>query len=206
MNKIKILIADDHSLFRMGLSSLIASQPDLESVGEADNGQSAVEQVRKLKPDVVIMDLMMPDLTGAEATKLIHDEFPEVKVVILTTFGTSAEMSQAIANGAVGALMKDTKTIELLKAIRAVAANETVISPRLRQMAKDDVSALKLTDHQREILSGVVRGLRNSDIARELGVSEITVKKALQTIFAKIGASSRTEAAAIATRKHLVKG
>lgn len=205
MKKTRILIVDDHSLMRMGLSSLIASEKDMETVGEADNGQTAVELVRKLKPDIVIMDLMMPKTTGSEATRIIHEEFPEVKIIILTSFGSSAEMSQAIANGAVGTLMKDAATDDLVATIRAVAAGRTVISDALLRMAKEDASTLQLTDHQLEILRLVVNGYTNSDIAKHLSVSEITIKKTLQTIFSKIGASNRAEAVTITLQKHLIK-
>ena len=148
MKKTRILIVDDHSLMRMGLSSLIASEKDMEAVGEADNGKAAVKLVRELKPDVVIMDLMMPVISGAEATKTIHGEFPDIKIIILTSFGSSAEMSQAIANGAVGTLMKDTATDDLVATIRAVAAGKTVIPDDLLKMSKEDVSTLQLTAHQ----------------------------------------------------------
>ncbi len=205
MKKTRILIVDDHSLMRMGLSSLIASEKDMETVGEADNGQTAVELVRKLKPDVVIMDLMMPELSGAEATRIIHGELPDVKIVILTSFGSSAEMSLAISNGAVGTLMKDTATDDLVATIRAVAVGKTVIPEPLMRMAKEDASTLQLTDHQRDILSYVVKGLTNADIARLFSVSEITIKKTLQLTFARIGASNRAEAVSIALQKHLVK-
>ncbi len=206
MKKTRIVIVDDHSLMRMGLSSLIASEKDMETVGEAENGKAAVELVRERKPDVVIMDLMMPELSGAEATRIIHGEFPDVKIIVLTSFGTSAEMSQAIANGAVGTLMKDTATDDLVATIRAVAAGETAIPEELLRMSREDVSTLQLTDHQLEILGLVVKGFTNSDIARHFSVSEITIKKTLQSVFAKIGASNRAEAVSITLQKHLIKG
>lgn len=205
MKKSRILIADDHSLMRVGLSSLIASEMDMETVGEADNGETAVELVRELKPDIVIMDLMMPKLSGAEATRIIHEELPDIKIIILTSYGTSAELSQAISYGVVGALLKDTATDDIIAAIRTVAAGKTVIPKALLRMVQEDVSTLKLTDHQLEILSGVVRGFTNADIARQFSISEITVKKALQTIFSKIGAANRAEAVAITLQKHLLK-
>ena len=205
MKKTRIVIVDDHSLMRMGLSSLIASEKDMETIGEAENGRAAVELVRELRPDVVIMDLMMPELSGAEATRIIHGEFPDVKIVILTSFGSSAEMSQAIANGAVGTLMKDTATDDLVATIRAVAAGETVIPEALLRMSKEDASTLQLTDHPLEILGLVVKGFTNSEIARHFSVSEITIKKTLQTAFARIGASNRAEAVSITLQKHLLK-
>ena len=205
MKKTRILIVDDHSLMRMGLSSLIASEKDMETIGEADNGRTAVELVRTLQPDVVIMDLMMPELTGSEATKIIHSEFPEVKIIILTSFGSSAEMSMAITNGAVGTLMKDTATEDLIDTIRAVSAGRMVIPDELQRMAKEDVETLQLTEHQLNILSCVVKGLTNADIARQFNISEVTIKKTLQSVFAKIGAANRAEAVSITLQKHLLK-
>ena len=205
MTKTKILIADDHSLVRMGLSLLIAHQKDMELVGEAENGQSAVEQIRRLRPDVVIMDLMMPVLSGAEATKIVHTELPDVKIVILTSFGTSADLSQAISDGAAGVILKDSATKNLVEAIHTVAAGETYISAELLRMAEEDAAALQLTDHQKAILASVVRGFTNADIAKQMSVSEPTIKKTLWTIFERIGAANRAEAATIALRKNLVK-
>lgn len=205
MTKTKILIADDHSLVRMGLSLLIAHQKDMELVGEAENGQSAVEQIRRLRPDVVIMDLMMPVLSGAEATKIVHTELPDVKIIILTSFGTSADLSQAISDGAAGVILKDSATKNLVEAIHTVAAGETYISAELLRMAEEDAAALQLTDHQKAILASVVRGFTNADIAKQMSVSEPTIKKTLWTIFERIGAANRAEAATIALRKNLVK-
>ena len=205
MTKTKILIADDHSLVRMGLSLLIAHQKDMELVGEAENGQSAVEQIRRLRPDVVIMDLMMPVLSGAEATRIVHTELPDVKIVILTSFGTSADLSQAISDGAAGVILKDSATKNLVEAIHTVAAGETYISAELLRMAEEDAAALQLTNHQKAILASVVRGLTNADIAKQMSVSEPTIKKTLWTIFERIGAANRAEAATIAIRKNLVK-
>lgn len=205
MTKTKILIADDHSLVRMGLSLLIAHQKDMELVGEAENGQSAVEQIRRLKPDVVIMDLMMPVLSGAEATKIVHTELPDVKIVILTSFGTSADLSQAISDGAAGVILKDSATKNLIEAIHTVTAGESYISAELLRMAEEDAAALQLTDHQKAILASVVRGFTNADIAKQMSVSEPTIKKTLWTIFERIGAANRAEAATIAVRKNLVK-
>ena len=205
MTKTKILIADDHSLVRMGLSLLIAHQKDMELVGEAENGQAAVEQIRRLRPDVVIMDLMMPVLSGAEATKIVHTELPDVKIVILTSFGTSADLSQAISDGAAGVILKDSATKNLVEAIHTVAAGETYISAELLRMAEEDAAALQLTEHQKAILASVVRGLTNADIAKQMSVSEPTIKKTLWTIFERIGAANRAEAATIAIRKNLVK-
>lgn len=204
-NKIRILIADDHMLLRIGLTSFISGKDDLQCVGEADNGRTAVERTLKLKPDVVIMDLMMPEMSGAEATRLIHDKLPETRVVVLTSYGTSKELAEAIANGASAALMKDISTADLVSAIRQVAAGKTILPSELTSAASNTPSHPSLTDHQLKILSALAAGRSNIDIGKEFGITENTVKKIVSTIFTKLGASSRSEAAAIAHREHLVK-
>ena len=205
MKKIKILLADDHRLLRMGLATLIASEKDMEVIGEAENGREAVEFARSLRPNIVIMDLMMPEMSGAEATKTIHAELPDVKIMILTTFGTSNEMIDALSNGASGALMKDTATEDLVDSIRAIVAGREVIPSKLRHLVRERSSAVKLSDRHLEILAAVSKGFSNADIARQFGLSEITVKKHLSAIFEKLGVSNRAEAVAIAISKQLVK-
>ena len=205
MKKIGILLADDHTLMRMGLSALIASEKDMEVVGEAENGREAAELARTLRPDVVIMDLMMPEMSGAEATRRILAENPAARIVILTTFGTSAELADAIANGAVGVLMKDTATDDLVGAIRAVAGGRKVIPERLLRFAREEGAAPRLSPRQLEILASVTRGLSNADIARQFDITEAAVKKHLTQIFERLGASNRAEAASIALRKQLLK-
>ena len=204
-NKIRILIADDHMLLRIGLTSFISGKDDLQCVGEADNGRTAVELTLKLKPNVVIMDLMMPEMSGAEATKLIHDNLPETKIVVLTSYGTSRELAEAIANGASAALMKDTSTADLVAAIRQVAAGKTILPPELTSAASGNGQHPTLTDHQLKILAALAAGRSNAEIGKTFGITENTVKKIVSTIFTKLGASSRAEAAAIAHRERLVE-
>ena len=203
--KIKVLLADDHMFLRVGLSTLIDNKSDMTVVGEAENGREAVELTRKLRPDVVIMDLMMPEMSGAEATKVIHGEMPEVKIVVLTSYGTSFEMSQAVANGASCALLKDATSEALITAIRDVHAGKKVIAPHLLKMSEEETGNARLTDHQLELLTAVTKGLTNHDIARQFGIAHVSVKKQLKTIFAKLGAANRAEAVAIAISKQLVK-
>jgi len=205
MKKIRILIADDHKLMRMGLVSLFNVQKDMTVVGEADDGDSAIEKARSLKPDVVIMDLMMPKTNGAEATAAILAENPDVGIVILSSFSNSADMARAIAAGARGAQAKEAPTEDLVAAIRTVAAGETAIAPEIQQFIKDDPLPPPLTDKQLEILRSVTRGLTNPDIAKQFGISPVSVKKHLTVIFAKLGVSSRAEAVTIALRKQLLK-
>ena len=203
--QIRIMLADDHMLMRMGLSTLIDCEEDMKIVGEAKNGRQAVELAHALKPDIIIMDLMMPELSGAEATKLIHDAYPEIKIMVLTSYATSKEMSDAIMNGADGALMKDTAADELIGAIRDIVAGKRLIPERLMRQAAEDNITPKLSDRHLEILSSIAQGQSNSDIAKQYGLSEITIKKQLSTIFARLGVSNRSEAVALALRKQILK-
>ena len=205
MNKIRILLADDHTIMRMGLATLIGSENDMTVVGEAENGKIAVELVRSLKPDVVIMDLMMPILSGAEATKIICSENPLTRVVVLTTFGQSADMAEAVLNGASATLLKDTDTRELIEVIRSVYAGQRIIPRKTLALVNESTEASPLTQRQKMILESVTRGLTNPDIAKQFGISEIGVKKHLQVICQKLGAANRAEAAAIALKKQLLK-
>lgn len=205
MNKIRILIADDHMLMRMGIKALCGSTEDMEIVGEAKNGCQAVELAGTLKPDVIIMDLMMPEMLGSEATKLIHDQHPDIKIVILTTFGTSTELAKAVTNGAVGVLLKDTVDVELINAVRFVVAGNQVIPTKLLEQIAQDNALTRLTERQVEILSSVALGRSNADIAKQFGLSEITIKKQLSTIFERLGVANRAEAVALAVRKQMIK-
>ena len=205
MNKIRILLADDHVLLRMGLSTLIACEDDMAIVGEAKNGREAVDLTQRLKPDLVIMDLMMPELSGAEATRLIRAARPDVKIMILTSFATSKEMSEAITNGADGTLMKDTAANDLIDAVRRIMAGEKLVPEQLRRQAEEDNSVPELTERHLEILKSVSRGYSNADIAKQLGLSEISIKKQMTAIYERLGVFNRTEAVALALRKQLIK-
>ncbi len=205
MSKIRILIADDHMLMRMGVAALFTTVTDMEIVGEARNGRQAVELADALRPDVVIMDLAMPELSGSEATRLIHEAHPETKIVILTTFGTSSELAKAVANGAVGVLLKDTVDMDLVSTIRLVVAGNQVIPTHLLRQMEEDNALNNLSERKLEILAAVAQGRSNADIARQFGLSEITVKKHLSAIFESLGVSNRAEAVALAMRKQMLK-
>lgn len=203
--KIRILIADDHSIVRMGLATLLEMEDDFELVGQSANGKAAVADTMRLMPDVVVMDLMMPVLDGVEATAAIMAKIPEVKIVLFTTFPTSDLIAKAIDKGAKGVVFKSAADTELVKAIRAVASGKSYISPSVAKLLASDPPIEPLTPRQEEILGSIARGLSNSDIAKELGITPTTVREYTIALFQKIGAANRSEAVAIALRKHLLK-
>ena len=205
MKPVSVLLVDDHALIRRGLTDLIRYESDLNVAGEASNGQEAVEAARKLNPDVIVMDLMMPEMDGVEATRRIKAERPDSRILILTTFGTSADVARAMAAGASGAIMKDAETDDQLAAIRAVAAGGKAFSPGIEKALNELQPTPDLTDRQLLILESVTRGLTNRDIATMLGISADAVKQHLAAIFSKLGAANRSEAISIALRKHLLK-
>ena len=205
MKKVRVLIADDHTVVRIGLTALIESQPDLEVVGDADNGVAAVREAVRIQPDVVVMDLMMPRMDGVEATAELRRKVPAAKVVILTSYSTADGIAHAIDAGAVGALTKTADDSSLLSAIRIVAGGGRFISPRIARMLQESPPVPTLTGKQREILESMARGLSNVDIARQLDISPTVVREHITTILEKIGAANRTEAVAIALRKQLLQ-
>ena len=205
MKPVSVLLVDDHALIRRGLTDLIRYESDLNVAGEASNGQEAVEAARKLNPDVIVMDLMMPKMDGVEATRRIKAERPDSRILILTTFGTSADVARAMAVGASGAIMKDAETDDQLAAIRAVASGKKVFSPEIEKTLNELSPTPNLTDKQLLILESVTRGLTNRDIGIMLGISTDAVKQHLAAIFSKLGAANRSEAISIALRKHLLK-
>ena len=205
VRNIRVLIADDHKMVRVGLAALLGQTKQLEVVGSADNGAEAVKMALTLRPDVVIMDLMMPVMDGVEATRRIHAEAPEVKVLVLTTFGTSDGIAHALDAGAIGAIMKNADYEELADAIRKVARGERAISDEITRQMETDPPVPELTPRQKDILDSMIRGLNNPDIAKEFGIRRDGVKQHINAILSKIGAANRTEAVAIALRKHLLK-
>ena len=205
VNKIRVLVADDHTIVRAGLSALLGTEKDIEVVGEAKNGIEAVKATLKLMPDVVIMDLMMPKKDGVQATVEVCEKTATVKVILLTTFGTSDGIAQALESGAKGAILKNADNAELAKAIRLVAKGGQYISAEIRQQLSANPPIPALTPRQKDILASMVRGLTDRDIARQLGIRQDGVNDHVSAILQKIGAANRTEAVAIALRKHLLK-
>lgn len=205
MKKISVLIVDDHAILRMGLASLLNAKKDIDVIGDAANGATGIKKTLKLQPDVVIMDLMMPGMDGIETTAQLIAKVPSCKILILTTFGTSDGISHALKAGAKGAVMKNCDFNELVTAIRTVAAGKEYISSEVERIMSKDPPVAPLSPRQEEILQSIIRGLSNPDIAKQLGISIDMVKEHIVTLFQKIGAANRSEAVAIALRKHLLK-
>ena len=204
MNKTRVMIVDDHSVVRIGLSSIIGLESDLVVCGEAESGAEAVESVKRLGPDVVVMDLMMPDMDGAEATAAIMQAAPGTRVLILTTFGSSADISRAVAAGAIGAVTKDISKTSLADAIRDTARGIPHFSPEIRQTMDELAASPKLTSRQMEALASIARGLSNDDMAVQLGLSKTRVKQLLAEVYTKLGAANRAEAVAIALKRQMI--
>lgn len=202
--KTRILLADDHLVVRMGLALMISHQADMELVGEAENGEVAIRLARETNPDVIIMDLQMPVMDGATAAQKIRAENPAAKILILTTFGATADAARALDAGALSAISKDNAQDRLLASIRATAQGESVIDNDIRMSAETYHTAPKLSARQIEILDYASRGLENAEIARLIGISADGVKKHLKLIYAALGASTRAEASSLALRLGLI--
>ena len=205
---IRILIADDHRVVRQGLRLLFKVDPELEVVGEAANGAEAVRLARQLRPDVVLMDLVMPEMDGIAATRAIRGELAETEVLALTSVLEDASVVGAVRAGAIGYLLKDTHADELRRAIKAAAAGQVQLAPeaaaRLLREVRAPESPEALTEREVDVLRLLARGLANKEIARDLGIGEATVKSHVKHVLAKLGVQSRTQAALHAVRIGLV--
>jgi len=207
---IRILIVDDHSVVRQGLKMFLSLDSELEVVGEAANGAEAVKSTQQLKPDVVLMDLMMPVMDGIQATEIIRRDQPEVEVIALTSVLEDASVVGAVRAGAIGYLLKDTQADELSRAIHAAANGQVQLSPqaaaRLVREVRAPDSPEKLTEREMDVLRLLALGKANKEIAAELYISETTVKTHVSNILMKLGVPSRTQAALYAVRIGLVPG
>jgi NarL family two-component system response regulator LiaR len=205
---IRVLVVDDHSVVREGLRMFLASDPDLEVVGEATDGADAVEQARQMRPDVVLMDLLMPVMDGIAATRVIRRELPETEVLALTSVLESASVVEAIRAGAIGYLLKDTQAFELRKAIKAAAAGQVQLSPQASAYLLGAVRMPEmpepLTPREMDVLRLLAQGQSNKEIARALHLVEETVKSHVRHILAKLGVQSRTQALLAAIRLGIV--
>lgn len=196
MKKTKILIADDHAVVRMGLSAIIAAEDDMRLAGEASDGNEAVALAQKLAPDIILMDLMMPQKNGVEATREIRAANQNVKILVLTTFGESSEVVQALDAGASGALIKDTPRSGLVAAMRDVIAGKRVVSPEIEHVIANRSKKPLLSSRQIEVLGYVENGMTSKAISAIMGITPDCVNGHIRAIFANLDASSRTEAVA----------
>lgn len=211
---IKILIADDHLIIRQGLRLIIETEPDFELAGEACDGAEALTLCKKLKPDVVLMDLRMPNMDGLTAIEKLRAEQPKIAIVILTTFNEDNLMFRGLQAGARGYLLKDTDRSTLFDTIRAAARGETLLKPEImaRVLSRtfppsptiSSTEPVNLTEREQEVLKSVARGERSKEIAAHLGISERTVKAHLASIYNKLGVDSRAAAIAIAAQRGLL--
>jgi NarL family two-component system response regulator LiaR len=206
--KIRIMIVDDHAVVRSGLGAFIATVPDLDLVGEAENGEQAVVRAKSLKPDIILMDLMMPGMDGVAATRLIKAQNPSIQIIALTSFQEDELVQNAMKAGAIGYLMKNVTVRELETAIRAALDGKMTLSPeavqalvRATQQASETEA---LTEREREILKLMVEGLNNSEIAERIFVSLSTVKYHVSNILVKLGVENRVAAVTTALQKKLV--
>jgi DNA-binding NarL/FixJ family response regulator len=207
-SRIRLLVCDDHPVVRSGLRGILRSQPDFEVVAEAPDGTQAVELARRFRPDVVLMDLRMPEMDGVTATGKIKAEHPEVQVLVLTTYDTDADILHAVEKGAIGFLLKDASEENLFDAIRQAAQGRSPLAPsvaaRLVQRMRG-TDGERLSEREIEILQLVAQGLNNKAIAQELLISESTVKAHMLHIFAKLGVTDRTAAVTTALRRGIIR-
>jgi two-component system, NarL family, response regulator LiaR len=206
---IRLLLVDDHAVVRQGLRMFLTLDPDFEIVGEATDGNSALRMARELKPDVVLMDLLMPGMDGIEATGILRREMPDIEVIALTSVLEDSSVVGAIKAGAIGYLLKNTEAEELIRAIKAAAGGQVQLSPqaaaRLMREVRAPESPESLTERETEVLRLLAQGQSNKEIARTLSIGEKTVKTHVSSILGKLSVSSRTQAALYAVRIGLVE-
>ncbi len=217
MERIKVLIADDHRVVREGLVAILKTKENIEVVGEAQDGQEAVEKARTLEPDVILMDVSMPRMGGVEATRLIKREFPHIGIVALTMYEEQQYIFDLVRGGATGYLLKDTESAQIVEAIRAISRGESLIHPSVASKILAEFSLLAqkkgkkpswvehdLTEREITVLRLVADGKTNKEIANSLGLSEKTVKNHVRNIFHKLQVYDRTQAAILGIRKGII--
>ena len=206
---IRVMLVDDHTMVRRGLAAFLKAFDDLQLAGEAESGIDAIQLCAKIMPDVILMDMVMPDMNGATATRAIRQQFPQVQVIALTSFKEGDLVKNALEAGAIGYLLKDVSADELVRAIRAAHAGRVTLSPEAAQALVETANqpaalGLDLTEREREVLALMIEGLNNTQIAGKLTVSPSTIKSHVSNILAKLGVASRTEAVTLALRNRIV--
>ncbi len=206
---IRVMLVDDHAMVRRGLAAFLKVFNDLQLAGEAESGSAAIKLCGEVQPDVVLMDMVMPDMDGATATRIIRHQFPQVQVIVLTSFKEGELIKNALEAGAIGYLLKDVSVDELARAIRAAYSGRATLSPEAAQSLVQTANlpptpGLNLTEREREVLSLMIEGLNNTQIAGRLTVSPSTIKSHVSKILSKLGVASRTEAVTLALRNHIV--
>ncbi|WP_345299415.1 response regulator transcription factor [Candidatus Villigracilis affinis] len=208
-NPIRVMIVDDHMMVRRGLATFLKVFDDLELSGEAENGEVAIQLCARVQPDVILMDMVMPIMDGAAATRAIRQQFPQVQVIALTSFKEGELIKNALEAGAIGYLLKDVTADDLVRAIRAAQRGRVTLSPEAAQILVETanlppVPGGDLTEREREVLVLMIEGLNNTQIAGRLTVSPSTVKSHVSNILSKLGVASRTEAVTLALRNKIV--
>ena len=204
-NAIRIMAVDDHPLIRQGIARLVSAQPDLTLVAEATNGREAVQQFRAHRPDVTLMDLQMPEMSGLDAISAIRGEFPEARIIVLTTYAGDVQAHRAVKAGCRAYLLKDTLHRELVESIRAVHAGKKYLSPEITFQLAEHVADDSLTAAEIQVLRLIAEGSANKEIAAELALSEETVKGQVRNILSKLGAKDRTQAAMIGLKRGIIE-
>jgi len=204
------MIVDDHTVVRSGLGAVLASSEGMELVGEAENGEEAIRLCERLQPDIVLMDLLMPKMDGVTATKIIHESWPQIHIIALTSYKEKDLIEGALKAGAISYLLKNVSAEELATAIRGAIAGQPSLSPEATQVLIQGITEPSqpqsdMTEREREILALMVEGKSNNEIAKCIFVSQSTVKFHVSNILSKLGVSSRTEAVALAIKHHLVE-
>jgi DNA-binding NarL/FixJ family response regulator len=202
---IRILTVDDHRLIREGVAGLVATEPDMRVVAEASNGREALHQFREHRPDITLMDLQMPEMNGLDAVSAIRSEYPEARIIVLTTYSGDVQALRALKAGARAYLLKDALEKELLEAIRAVHAGRKAMSPEVSFQLAEHATDEALSPGEVRVLRLIAEGKANKEIATRLSTSEATVKGQVQSILSKLGASDRTHAAMIGIKRGIIQ-